>query len=184
MTAVATNKHCFPQFILVAALWLVFGLTGCATFSPTDSPTDSPTESVPSEEVDSSDRQSEPDEYTDRADDLDYNLSKLDDPEFTQTYGDGENEKIWYTAAENLGSIGKPAIPHLIAKLDSDSEHEVMLALYALQLASQDPALQRQTDGNYIALPSVLNPRANRHNRAIALSWWEQFQYLWDESYL
>lgn len=121
-----------------------------------------------------------PEPAEDRPDDLHYNLSKLDDPEFTQVYGDGENPKIWYTAAENLGHIGKPAIPYLIEKLDSTNDHEVMLALYALQLASQDPQVQQHTDGNYVSLPSALNPRANRHNKAIALSWWHDYKHLWD----
>ena len=115
-----------------------------------------------------------------RADDIEYNLQRLSDRDYTQTYGDGENDKIWYTAAENLGEIGKPAIPHLIKKLDSDDEFEVMLALYALQLASQDSELQAQTGNNYLTLPSVLNPRANTHNRAIALSWWQEYEHLWN----
>lgn len=112
-------------------------------------------------------------------DELAYNLRRLSDRDYTDTYGDGENQKIWYTAAENLGEIGKPAIPALIEKLESDDAYEVMLALYALQLASQDEALAEQLGSNYLRLPSVLNPRANNHNRAIALSWWDDYKHLW-----
>src|SRR5687768_2302477 len=45
-----------------------------------------------------------------------FNLDKLKDRSYTKTYGDGNT---WYTAAEELGGIGKPAIPHLIKKLDT-----------------------------------------------------------------
>lgn len=167
------NKHsrCHRLVVLGVASMLCLGLASCSMLAPAE-PDDTVT----------LDSEAEQEGSTDRPDDLHYNLSKLDDPEFTQTYGDGENEKIWYTAAENLGNMGKPAIPYLIEKLESDNQHEVMLALYALQLASQDPELQEKTRGNYISLPSVLNPRANRHNKAIALSWWEEYQHLWEES--
>lgn len=178
MEAGSYSKRDSSRLGLIVSLWVMIGLAGCAAWSPTETPSEPHPDA--SNVHNTKDQPSEPDTQAERPDDLHYNLSKLDDPEFTQIYGDGENTKIWYTAAENLGSIGKPAIPHLIAKLDSANEHEVMLALYALQLASQDPALQQQTDGNYIALPSVLNPRANQHNKAIALSWWEQYQHLWN----
>lgn len=112
-------------------------------------------------------------------DQLHYNLRRLSDQTYTDRYGDGENVKIWYTAAETLGQIGKQAIPALIDRLDSDDEYEVMLALYALQLASQDEGLKADIGGNYLRLPSVLNPRANRQNRAIALSWWDDYQHIW-----
>ncbi|RUO28801.1 hypothetical protein CWE12_10840 [Aliidiomarina sedimenti] len=115
------------------------------------------------------------------ADSLSYNLRRLADRDFVDSYGDGENEKIWYTAAENLGEIGKQAIPPLIERLDSPDEYEVMLALYALQLASQDEALAEDIGDNYLRLPSVLNPRANPQNRAIALSWWQQYEHLWSQ---
>lgn len=154
----------------------MLGVVGCTTLTPADPGA----EPGPSEAPVTITEADTPATAEDRPDDLHYNLSKLNDPEFTQTYGDGENDKIWYTAAENLGQIGKPAIPFLIMKLDSKNEHEVMLALYALQLASQDPQVQQHTDGNYVSLPSVLNPRANRHNRAIALSWWQEYAHLWN----
>ncbi|RUO33151.1 HEAT repeat domain-containing protein [Aliidiomarina soli] len=115
------------------------------------------------------------------ADSLSYNLRRLADRDFVDSYGDGENEKVWYTAAENLGEIGKQAIPPLIERLDSSDDYEVMLALYALQLASQDEALAEDIGDNYLRLPSVLNPRANPQNRAIALSWWQQYQHLWSQ---
>lgn len=115
------------------------------------------------------------------ADSLSYNLRRLADRDFVDSYSDGENEKVWYTAAENLGEIGKRAIPPLIERLDSSDDYEVMLALYALQLASQDEELAEDIGDNYLRLPSVLNPRANPQNRAIALSWWQQYQHLWSQ---
>ena len=172
------RPHCRNLQLLTvgAAAWLMLGMAGCTTPTPSE-PTAEPEPVVAPGSTTETDIAAPPE---DRPDDLHYNLSKLSDPEFTQIYGDGENDKIWYTAAENLGHIGKPAIPFLIEKLESDNEYEVMLALYALQLASQDPQVQQHTDGNYVSLPSVLNPRANRHNKAIALSWWQEYQHLWN----
>lgn len=153
-------------------LFTIVWLSGCSSAPPELPP---PSESTPIDDKQSP-REVDDQMYTD---DLQYNLNKLSDPDYTQTYGDGENDKVWYIAAENLGQIGKRAIPHLIAKLDSPDEFEVMLALYALQLASQDKALQVQTKHNYLSLPSVLNPRANARNTAIALSWWQEYKHLW-----
>lgn len=170
------TPHSYPVvpklafLVLLSLAWL----SGC-TSVPSEEP--SVTEETPLTETHS------PEEVDaqDYSDDLQYNLNKLSDPDYTQTYGDGENDKIWYIAAENLGQIGKQAVPHLIEKLDSADEFEVMLALYALQLASQDSELQAQTNHNYLSLPSVLNPRANARNRAIALSWWQEYEHLWND---
>lgn len=169
---------------LKSVTWKPLGVSSCVLLlvaacssAPTTSDTDDTTPVVVATDTTNG---AEPDATQDTSQDIEYNLARLSDPDYTQTYGDGENEKIWYSAAENLGMIGKPAIPHLIEKLASDDDFEVMLALYALQLASQDQVLQAQTDGNYLTLPSVLNPRANRHNRAIALDWWQTYQHLWD----
>lgn len=66
-----------------------------------------------------------------------YYMDKLKDKNFVKTYGDGENIKTWYTAAEELGNIGKPAIPYLIMRLSTKDDYERTLAFYALRLASQ-----------------------------------------------
>lgn len=159
--------------IALAAFFVV--LSGCSSISPSPQPEvtepDHPADTTPAYE-----------RADERSHDLDYNLSRLADQSYIDTYGDGENEKIWYSAAENLGQIGKPAVPHLMARLSSDDEYEVMLALYALQLATQDEALAEHLDGNYVRFPSVLNPRANDHNVAIARDWWRQYRHVWDIS--
>lgn len=156
------------------ALWL----SACSSSIPGEpTPQDEPQVTHEQSPADSDADDGQP-----RHDDLEYNLQRLDDQHYTQTYGDGENDKIWYSAAENLGQMGKRAVPHLIETLDSNDSFEVMLALYALQLASQDAQLQAQTEYNYLTLPSVLNPRANNHNKAIALSWWREYQHLWNST--
>lgn len=157
---------------------LVFGATSCTNMNESNSRAEPPAEVI------EADRQEAPvtlEQHASEQDTLIYNLDRLADQDYTQTYGDGENDKIWYSAAEALGAIGKPAIPHLVERLQSDDDYEVMLTLYALQLATQDPDLTAETDGNYISLPSVLNPRANQHNKAIALSWWNEYRHLWDD---
>lgn len=108
-----------------------------------------------------------------------YYINKLPDRDYVQTYGDAENPRPWYTAAEALGEIGKPAIPALIERLDSQDPYELKLALYALMLASQDPALQAETDGDYLQLGTVLTEDGNTKNRQLALEWWERYQHLW-----
>lgn len=44
-------------------------------------------------------------------DPLSFYLAKLKDRNFTSTYGEGHT---FHIAAEELGAMGKPAIPHLI----------------------------------------------------------------------
>lgn len=112
--------------------------------------------------------------------DIKYYISKLPDREYTDTYGGEEHKKTWYIAAEALGWIGKPAVPHLMERLDSRDSYEVMLALYALQLATQDGAITWQTSGEYIRLSNVLNERYNSENRVIARNWWRQYGHIWD----
>ena len=75
------------------------------------------------------------------AEEIEFYIDKLPDRDFTETYGHGYT---WHTAAEELGMIGKLAIPHLIKQLSSDDEYVVMLSLYALQLASQDSAVTKK----------------------------------------
>jgi len=112
------------------------------------------------------------------AEEIEFYINKLPDRDFTETYGHGYT---WYTAAEELGMIGKPAIPHLVKQLQSDDEYVVMLSLYALQLASQDSAVTEKTGGDYIELEgTVLSKESNSGNVQLAESWWNRHRHLWD----
>lgn len=106
---------------------------------------------------------------------INFNLRKLKNRKYTGTYGDGYT---WYTAAEELGQIGKPAVPHLIKKLNTKDRYELKLALYALMLATQDSKVITLTNGEYINLPTVLDAGENSRNRKIALQWWEKHQHV------
>ena len=103
-----------------------------------------------------------------------YYVSRLADRRFVSTYGDRDNPRIWYIAAERLGEIGLPAVPLLFSQLHTSDEYEQMLVLYALQLATQDPLLMARTGGNYVELPTVLEPSGNAENVQIAQQWWQQ----------
>lgn len=180
-TPVALKRSLRAMSAMVLATLL---LSGCSSFSSGSADdSDDTTSAPPIEEPSTTDEATRADPASEGSEEerIAYYITQLADREYTQTYGDGDNEKIWYTAAESLGAIGKPAIPHLIDALQSDDDHVVMLALYAIQLASQDPELQAQTDANYVTLPSVLNPRANTHNTAIVMSWWDEYQHLWND---
>ena len=112
------------------------------------------------------------------AEEIEFYIDKLPDRDFTETYGHGYT---WYTAAEELGMIGKPAIPHLVKQLHSDDQYVVMLSLYALQLASQDSAVTKKTGGEYIELEgTVLTEESKSRNVQVAQSWWNRHRHLWD----
>ncbi|MBZ5488909.1 hypothetical protein HW452_15400 [Halomonas aquamarina] len=113
--------------------------------------------------------------YTSPEEEAYYYVSRLADRRFVSTYGDRANPRIWYLAAERLGEIGMPAVPLLFARLDTQDDYELMLALYALQLATQDPLLMARTGGNYVQLPSVLNASNNADNVQVARQWWQQY---------
>ncbi|WP_217987751.1 hypothetical protein [Halomonas salipaludis] len=108
-----------------------------------------------------------------------YYIARLPDRDYVETYGDADNPRPWYTAAEALGEIGKPAIPALVARLDSDDDYELMLALYAMMLASQDPTLQAETGGVFLRLGTVLSEDTNPANRRLAMAWWQRYRHLW-----
>ncbi|WP_308421472.1 hypothetical protein [Vreelandella lutescens] len=103
-----------------------------------------------------------------------YYVSRLADRRFVGQYGGFDNPRPWYIAAERLGEIGMPAVPLLFARLNTNDPYELMLALYALQLATQDPLVTFQTGGEAVQLPTVLDPSANAENRRIAQQWWER----------
>ncbi|RFF26961.1 MULTISPECIES: hypothetical protein [unclassified Wenzhouxiangella] len=168
------------RIALVAAL-----LSGCAGGAPEqpretvpELPEDEPAEPV-STTTSGQDREGEPPQFDSVADKVDYYISRLSDRDFVDTYGGEEHPRPWYIAAERLGQIGEPAIPALASRLDTSDEYELMLVLYALMLASQDPALMDATGGDYVKLGTVLDPRYNDENRAIALDWWQRHRWRW-----
>ncbi|WP_244270872.1 HEAT repeat domain-containing protein [Thioalkalivibrio sp. ALJ1] len=114
-------------------------------------------------------------------DKIHYYLERLSDRNYTETYGGEEHARTWYAAAEELGGIGEPAVLHLVQYLDSNDPWELKLALYALMLASQDPAVTARTNGDYVRLGTVLDENENAANRAIARDWWQRWSHLWQE---
>lgn len=103
-----------------------------------------------------------------------YYVSRLADRRFVSRYGDRNNPRTWYIAAERLGQIGLPAVPLLFARLATRDDYELMLVLYALQLATQDPQLMARTGSDYIQLTAALDASANTQNLRIARQWWQQ----------
>lgn len=110
---------------------------------------------------------------------IQFYIDKLPDRTYVETYGGDEHPRPWYTAAEALGELGKPAIPALIERLDTADSYELMLALYALMLASQDPVLLDETNGDYLQLGTVLTEESNADNRRRAREWWARHEALW-----
>ncbi len=105
-----------------------------------------------------------------------YYITKLPDKSYTDVYGDGYT---WYTCAEYLGSLGKPAIRPLIERLElSRDPYEISLIFYSLLLSSQDPKVLELTDDNYIH--TELNFDTNTHDsqRKIVSDWWEKYGHL------
>ena len=120
-----------------------------------------------------------PPHFTSEEDKVHYYASRLADRGFVDVYGDEEHPRVWYIAAEQLGQLGQPAVPVLYALIDTRDEYELMLVLYALQLATQDARLMTATGGEYVRLTTSLEPTANTANREIALKWWEEHGWRW-----
>ncbi len=104
---------------------------------------------------------------------IDYYMNKLSDPTFTSIYN---NEYVYYTAAEQLGQIGKKAIPPLINRLDTADDYERALVLYALLLASQDEEVKAFVGNNYIHTHLDFDARNHPEQVKIALEWWNKYQ--------
>lgn len=163
----------FSSFIALRCLFLSLFLVlsiSCSNQKETESETNN---NVP-DEVSEYDQTELPDSSTE-TEEIEFYISKLPDRNFTDTYGHGYT---WYTAAEELGKIGKPAIPYLMNQLQSDDDYVVMLSLYALQLASQDSRVTEKTGGEYIELEgTVLSKESNDVNINVAYSWWEKYKH-------
>lgn len=106
---------------------------------------------------------------------ISFYIDQLPDRDFVEVYGDDENPKTWYTAAEKLGEIGAPAIPALVQRLGTADEYELMLVVYALMLASQDAQVMAITEGDYLQLDTVLTSETNTENRQRAQRWCAQY---------
>ena len=70
-----------------------------------------------------------------------YYVARLYDRRFVSYYGDQDNRRTFYIAAQRIGDIGLPAVPLLYARLNIQDEYEQMLVLYALQLGNTRSAV-------------------------------------------
>lgn len=113
---------------------------------------------------------------TEEASDVLFYIEKLKDQTYVSTYGDKQEPSIWYTAAEALGEIGKPAIPYLIANLDTEDSYERGLTLYALLLASQHENMQSITNGEYINVNLTLIYSEQEQYVETAKTWWDKYE--------
>lgn len=104
---------------------------------------------------------------------VDYYLDKLKDPTYISIYNE---EYIYYTAAENLGQIGKAAIPKLIHLLNTPDDYERALALYALLLASQADNVKAFCSNDFIDVSLDFDARNHPQNIKTALDWWERYK--------
>lgn len=104
---------------------------------------------------------------------IDYYIDKLSDPTYVNIYN---TDYIYYTAAENLGQIGKPAIPKLINRLDTTDDYERALVLYALLLATQDDSVKSFTHGDYIEVSLDFDARNHPADVEIAQKWWNKYK--------
>ena len=104
-----------------------------------------------------------------------YYISKLGDKTFTTTYN---HDYTWYIAAEELGKIGKDAIPLLIENLNTGDVYEKSLTFYALQLASQNDNVKSFTKGEYINVKSPLafDGKDFDEMTKIVNAWWQKYK--------
>lgn len=104
---------------------------------------------------------------------VNYYVEKLHDPTFVSINAE---EHTYYTAAECLGELGKPAIPVLIERLDTTDDYERALVLYALGLASQADNVKTFCGNDYI--PVNLDFDARNHPEAVTTAklWWNKYK--------
>lgn len=178
---------------LASVMILLLMASGCSSRSVPEAEPSSPapeapgeTEQAPSGEPRSPvvgttrhDRFWVPPHFASEMDEAHYYIGRLADRNFIDVYGGEEHPRVWYIAAERLGQIGEPAVPMLFALIDTRDTYELMLVLYALQLATQDPQLMAKTGGDYVRLDQVLSEQANAANRTIAMAWWERHGWRW-----
>lgn len=102
-----------------------------------------------------------------------YYIDQLSDPTYVTTYN---TDYVWYTAAEALGALGKPAIPSLINRLDTKDSYERSLVFYALLLASQAENVKVFTGDDYIHTYLDFDSSNHPAQKKIALEWWEKYK--------
>ncbi|MBE6023915.1 MAG: hypothetical protein E7231_11920 [Cellulosilyticum sp.] len=104
---------------------------------------------------------------------IDYYIDKLSDSTYIHTYN---GSYIYYTAAENLGQIGKAAIPKLIKQLDTSDDYTRTLVLYALLLASQDDTVKAFAGNDYIKVNLDFDVKSHPQAIETARIWWDKYQ--------
>ena len=102
----------------------------------------------------------------------DYYIDHLKDSTYTSIYNE---DYTYYIAAENLGQIGKPAIPKLIEKLSTEDDYERSLVLYSLLLASQADNVKVFAGNDYILTSLDFDSRNHPELVKIARAWWEKY---------
>lgn len=122
--------------------------------------------------------ESEPEEIIlEPNEEVEFFIEKLKDKTFVETYGDSEEERTWYTAAEELGMLGKEAIPYLIQHLNTTTDtYDKGLTLYALLLASQDENLKEITNGEYIQAGLTFEIDEQEKFTQAAIEWWNKYK--------
>ncbi len=105
---------------------------------------------------------------------ISYYIDKLSDSSYTTTYN---SDYTWYTAAEALGEIGKPAIPALIQRLNTTTNsYETSLIFYSLLLASQAENVKVFAGDDYIQTYLDLDNASHNSQKQIALEWWNKYK--------
>ncbi len=105
---------------------------------------------------------------------ISYYIDKLSDPTYTTTYN---TDYTWYTAAEALGEIGKPAIPPLIQRLNTTTDpYETSLIFYSLLLASQAENVKAFAGNNCIQTYLDFDTTSHNSKKQIALEWWNKYK--------
>ena len=102
-----------------------------------------------------------------------YYMDQLANPNYVTTYN---TDYVWYTAAEALGELGKPAIPSLINRLDTTNSYERSLVFYALLLASQAENVKAFAGDDYIHTYLDFDSSNHPAQKKIALEWWEKYK--------
>ncbi len=102
---------------------------------------------------------------------LTFYISKLKDTSYYEKYN--HNYK-WFTAAEELGKIGAPAIPKLMERIDNANSYERDQIFYALLLASQNENTKKLVGDDYIKVGRTAEARQLDIFTTTAKIWWDK----------
>lgn len=131
---------------------------------------------VPTDDVQDESDESEP-LTLEPNEEVEFYIEKLKDKDYVETYGDEEEPSVWYTAAEELGMMGREAIPYLIQHLQTTKDtYDKGLTLYALLLASQDESLKEITGGEYIQSGLTFSPEEQEKYTKTVFEWWNKYK--------